>query len=188
MSVAVAAGRRRFTRVEYHRMAEVGILKPHDRAELIKGDILEMSPFGRRRSAFVGNLTQLLVMRLAGRATVWVRSSLALAEDTEPQPDLTVLRRGAVSYKERDASADDALVVIEVADGTRPYDRSTRSGLYAEAGIPEYWVVDCTAETVEVHRGPGADGYREVRLVTGAATLAPQVFPDVALSTAEIFA
>jgi Uma2 family endonuclease len=188
MALSIDVPRRRFTAAEYHRMAEVGILKPHDRAELIKGDILEMAPFGRRRSAFVGNLTQLLVMRLAGRATVWVRSSLALAEDTEPQPDLTVLRRGAVSYKERDASADDALVVIEVADGTRPYDRSTRSGLYAEAGIPEYWVVDCAAEAVELHRDPKPGGYRDMRRITGPATLTLLAFPDVSLTTAEIFA
>lgn len=49
-------------------------------------------------------------------------------------------------------------------------------------------MVDCAAETVEVHRGPGPDGYRDVRLVTGQATLSPQAFPDVELSTAEIFA
>lgn len=55
-------------------------------------------------------------------------------------------------------------------------------------GVPEYWVVDCAAETVEVHRGPGPDGYRDVRLVTGQATLSPQAFSDVELSTAEIFA
>jgi Uma2 family endonuclease len=80
----MVAARRRFTRAEYYRMAEVGILRPHDRVELIKGEIVEMSPIGRRHNAFVGNLTQLLVLRLAGRAIVWVQSSIALADDTEP--------------------------------------------------------------------------------------------------------
>ena len=81
-------------------------------------EIVEMSPIGRRHNAFVGNLTQLLVLRLAGRAIVWVQSSIALADDTEPQPDFTVLRRGTVSYKERDAWAEDALLVIEVAESS----------------------------------------------------------------------
>jgi Uma2 family endonuclease len=59
---------------------------------------------------------------------------------------------------------------------------------YAEAGIPEYWVVDCTAEAVEVHRDPGPEGYREVRRLTGPGTLALPAFPDVHVTTAEIFA
>jgi Uma2 family endonuclease len=150
MALEMVAARRRFTRAEYYRMAEAGILRPDDRVELIKGEIVEMSPIGRRHNAFVGNLNQLLVVRLAGRAIVWVQSSIALADDTEPQPDFAVLRRGTVSYKERDAWAEDALLVIEVAESSLAYDRSTKQRLYAEAGIPEYWVVDCAAEAIEV--------------------------------------
>jgi Uma2 family endonuclease len=188
MVVEVAATRRRFTRKEYYRMAEVGILSERDRVELIRGEIVEMAPIGRRHAAFVDNLTRLLVLRLADRAIVRVQGAVALAEDTEPQPDLTMLRRSAVSYRDRDAWAEDALMVIEVAESSLAYDRSTKMRLYAEAGIPEYWVVDCAAESVEVHRGPGPDGYRDVRLVTGASTLALQAFPDIELSTTDIFA
>jgi Uma2 family endonuclease len=188
MAVDTVATRRRFTRSEYYRMVEAGILREDDRVELIKGEIVTMSPIGRRHKAFVGNLAKLLITRLGDRATVWVQSSIALADDTEPEPDLTVLRHGAAPYKDRDAWAEDALLVIEVADSSLAYDRSTKRRLYVEAGIPEYWVVDCTAETVEVHRGPGPDGYREVRLVAGVGTLAPQAFPDVELRTIDIFA
>ena len=188
MAVEVAATRRRFTREEYYRMAEVGILGRRDRVELIRGEIVEMSLIGRRHGAFVDNLTRLLVLRLDDRAMVRVQGAVALADDTEPQPDLALLRRGAVPYKDRDAWAEDALLVIEVAESSLAYDRSTKMRLYAEAGIPEYWVVDCTAETVEVHREPGPEGYRDVSLVAGAATLALQAFPDVELSTADIFA
>jgi Uma2 family endonuclease len=188
MAVEVAATRRRFTRAEYHRMAEVGILGEDDRVELIKGEIVEMSPIGRRHKAFAGNLNQLLVVRLAGRAVVWMQNPIVLAEDTEPQPDVVVLRRGAVSYKERDAGGDDVLLLIEVADSSLAYDRSTKLRLYAEAGIPEYWVVDCTTETVEVHRAPGPDAYRDVTRVAGTAPISPEAFPDVGLATTEIFA
>jgi hypothetical protein len=188
MAVEMAATRRRFTRAEYYRMAEVGILDSRDRVELIKGEIIEMSPIGRRHQAFIDNLARLLILRLADDAIVSVHSPLALAADTEPEPDLTVLRRREVPYKDREAWAEDALLVIEVAESSLAYDRSTKLRLYAEAGIPEYWVVDCAAETVEVHRGPGPQGYRDVNLVGGVATLRLQAFPDVELRTTDIFA
>ena len=188
MAVEVVATRRRFTRAEYYRMAEVGILGDDDRVELIKGEIIEMSPIGRRHRAFVGNLNQLLAVRLAGRAIVWMQNPIVLTEDTEPQPDIAVIRRRAVSYREREAYAEDVLLLIEVADSSLAYDRSTKLRLYAEAGIPESWIVDCTTETVEVFRNPGPDGYRDVTRVIGAATLTLQAFPDVGLTSHEIFA
>jgi len=93
-----------------------------------------------------------------------------------------------VSYKDRDACGEDALLLIEVADSSLAYDRSTKLRLYAEAGIPEYWLVDCASETVEIYRTPGDEGYRDVSRVVATATLTPQDFPDVELTTTEIFA
>lgn len=189
MAVEVAAARRLFTREEYHRMAEVGILTPTDRVELIRGEIIKMSPQGRRHRAFIDNLNQLLAIRLAGRAIVSVQMPIVLSDDTEPEPDLQVLRRRAVPYKDREADLHDALLIVEVAQTSLAYDRSTKLALYAAAGIPEYWVVDGVAESIEVHRTPQADGYREVTRVAGpAATVTWQAFPDIVLALAEIFA
>jgi Uma2 family endonuclease len=188
MAVETATARRRFTREEYHRMGEVGILKPTDRVELIRGEIVEMSPIGRRHYAFVNNLNQLLVVRLAGRAIVAVQGPIAFADDTEPEPDLAIIRRRPVPYKEREAFAEDALLLVEVAEISLAYDRSTKLRLYAAAGIPEYWVVNVVAESVEVYRTPDASGYRDVSRVAGVGTVALQAFPDVTLTLAEIFA
>ena len=188
MAVEMAAARRLFTREEYHRIGEVGILKPTDRVELIRGEIVEMSPIGRRHYAFVNNLAQLLIVRLAGRAIVAVQGPIVLADDTEPEPDVAIIRRRPVPYKEREAHAEDALLLIEVAESSLAYDRSTKRRLYAAAGIPECWVVDCAAESVEVHRTPDAGGYREVSHLAGAASVSPLAFPDVSVTLAEIFA
>ena len=189
MSVEVVSARRRFTREEYHRMGEVGILKPTDRVELIRGEIVEMSPIGKRHTAFVDNLNELLITRLTGRAIVSVQNPVALSDDTEPQPDLKVLRRRRPPYKEREAFGEDTVLIIEVAETSLRYDRSTKLRLYAESGIPEYWIVDCAAESVEIHRTPQADGYRDVlRVADAGATVSPQAFPDLTLTLAEIFA
>ena len=188
MAVEVAAARRRFTRSEYHRMGEVGILREDDRVELIRGEIVEMSPPGRRHRAFAGNLNQQLAGRLSGRAVVWMQNPIVLTDDTEPQPDLAVLRQRSVSYKEREATAEDVFLLIEVADSSLAYDRTTKMRLYAEAGIPEYWVVDCAAEAIEIHRSPNREGYQDVTRVAGTGRLALHAFPDVVLTTADIFA
>ena len=68
-------------------------------------------------------------------------------------------------------------LIIEVADSSLAYDRTTKLRLYAAAGISEYWIVDCTAEAVEVYRNPAPAGYRDVSRVTGAATLTLHAFP-----------
>jgi len=188
MAVQSERTRRRFTREEYHRMGEVGILKPTDRVELIRGEIVEMSPIGPRHAAFVNNLTQLLVVRLAGRAIVSVQNPVVVADDSEPQPDLAVLRRRARPYKEATPEAPDVALLIEVAETSLAYDRTTKLRLYAEAGVAEYWVVDVERESIECYRAPGPRGYREVERATGAATVSPRAFPDLALPLADIFA
>jgi len=127
-----------------------------------------MSPPDRRHVAFVNNLTQLLVTRLAGRAIVSVQNPVALADDSEPQPDLAVVRRRAVPYKEAEIVTDDVLLLVEVAESSLACDRSTKLRLYAEAGVAEYRVVDGAAERIEVHR--------------------TAEFPDVTLTLAEVFA
>jgi Uma2 family endonuclease len=103
MMAEVAAARRPFTREEYHRMGEVGILTRSDRVELIRGEIITKSPQGRRHRAFIDNLNHLLITDLAGRAIVSVQMPIVLADDTEPQPDVQILRRRRVPYKDREA-------------------------------------------------------------------------------------
>jgi len=187
MPTELERARRLFTRKEYHRMAEAGILKPRDRVELIRGEIIEMSPIGPRHIAFVNNLTELLVLRLGRRAVVSVQNPVALDEYSEPQPDLAVLRRRA-DYKQTEPVTEDVLFLIEVADTSLSYDRRVKLRLYAEAGIPEYWVIDAAAEVIEVHRGRGPGGYAETQRFAAGEAITPAGFPDVALTAGEIFA
>ncbi len=188
MAVETDIARRLFTRAEYYRMAEVGILTPTDRVELIHGEIVRMSPIGPRHAAFVNNLNQLLVLRLAGRAIVSVQNPVVVDDYSEPQPDLVLLRRRALPYKDAEPTTADVVLLIEVAETSIRYDRTTKLRLYAGAGVPEYWIVDCASEAVEVYRSPGANGYADVARVEGAARLGPEALADVALPLHEIFA
>jgi hypothetical protein len=116
MALEVAATRRRFTRAEYYRMTEVGILDDDGRVELIRGEIVEMSPIGRRHRAFVGNLNQLL----AGRAIVWMQNHRphgghrAPAGHRRPSPPAGVLQGARSPGRHRTVHPDVGLTTAEI--------------------------------------------------------------------------
>lgn len=184
MSVGVRT--RRFSVEEYHQMVLAGILKEDDRVELIAGEIIEMTPIGPRHSFCVARLTDHFAVSLHGLAVVWVQSPIRLSPDSEPQPDVAVIRSPLTRYADTHPGPDDVLLVIEVADTTVDHDRLRKIPLYARAGIPETWLVNLPAEVIEVHRDPTQDGYRDVRIVRRGESLAPRAFPDVTLSVAQI--
>ncbi len=170
--------RRRFTVEDNHRMGEAGILTEDDRVELIGGAIVEMSPIRDPHVRAINHLNEFMVVRLAGgEVTVSIQNPIRLSDDTEPQPDLAVLRgrgRGV-------AEAADVLLVIEVADTSRRYDRNVKQSLYAAAGIPEAWLVDLVARTIERHTEPHNRRYRQVTIAHRGESLASTVLPAIIL-------
>ncbi len=175
----------RFTVDDFHRMAVAGVFTEDDRVELLEGEITVMTPIGHRHAAVVDFLNDRLGEALRGRALVRVQSPIRLGPHSEPQPDLTLLRRSADYYRTALPTATDVFCVIEVADTAVEYDRAKRS-LYAEAGIPEAWIVDLQAERVEVSRQPRGARYERTLVVQRGEMVAPEAFPEVALPTADL--
>jgi len=166
--VSVQPARRLFTVEEYHRMGEAGILGPEDRVELIEGEIVRMSPIGRGH-AFT-------VMMLNNRLT----------RHTEPQPDLMLLRPDVDYRHEAFVGPGHVLLVVEVAETSLAWDRGGKLRLYAQAGIPEVWIVDVAHARVEVHRDPAGGVYRAVEVVPRGGRLRPAALPGVEIAAAEI--
>lgn len=185
MEVQVECARRRFTADEYMRMAEVGILGEGERIELIRGEILIMSPIGPRHCSAVDRFTRILVMALGERAWVRVQGAVRLFPDTMPEPDLAVLRPR--DYWHAHPTPEDILLVIEVAETSLGYDRGEKAALYAEAGIPEYWVANTKEEAIEVNRESDGQRYRQSTRLTGSTAVSPVAFPDVVVPLREIF-
>ena len=90
--MAVDLKRYRFTRADYHRMAQTGILKPDARVELIDGEIIEMSPVGSPHMGAVNRLTNFFVPTVQGIAIVQIQGPIALGDNGEPEPDVALLR------------------------------------------------------------------------------------------------
>lgn len=152
--------RRLFTVQEYHQMAEAGILNEDDRVELIHGEILQMSPIGKHHAAIVSRLTMILAPQLASKAIVNVQNPVQISDGSEPEPDITIVPHRDDYYAESGITPEDVLLLIEVSDSTLKYDRNAKLPLYAEAGIPEVWIVDVNKRRLEVYRQPDEDRYQ----------------------------
>ena len=176
----------RFTVEEYERMGEVGIFDPADRVELLDGEIVPMSPIGPKHAGVVNRIAAHLFQRLGDRATVIVQNPLRLLPRSEPQPDLVVARFRRDFYQSAHPTAEDVLLVIEVADSSLRTDRAVKLPIYARQGIVEVWIVDLAADVVQVHTDPVDGSYREVRTVHTGEALKPRAVPDLKLAMEQI--
>ena len=116
------------------------------------------------------------------RAEVRSQSPLAASDESEPEPDVAVLPPGA--YLDDHPRA--AHLVVEVADSSRAKDLGVKARLYAEMGVPDYWVVDLARRELVVHRDPAPDRYREVRTLGAGDAIALLAFPEVTVRIADI--
>ena len=98
--------------------ADAGILTPEDRVELIDGEIIEMSPIGSRHLGCVNRANRLFMSAFRDRVVVSVQNPLRLSNYTEPEPDVVLLKHRADEYASKTPAAEDALLVLEVADTT----------------------------------------------------------------------
>lgn len=152
--------RHRISVAEYHRMGEAGIFSEDDRVELIEGEIIDMAPIGTQHAETVRRFIHQLAAHIPEGILLDVQNPIRLDAFNEPQPDLTLIRAG--DYSQSHPTAEDVLLLIEVADTSRDYDRQVKIPLYARHGIPEVWLVDLKAGVIEVFREPAAEGYRRV--------------------------
>lgn len=184
--MAVRLLRRRFTVDEYYRMGQAGILGDDDRVELLEGEIVEMAPLVSRRQATVDRLNWLFSSRVVDRALVSVHAPVCLGEDSEPQPDLMLLRRRADFYESAHPGRDDVLLLVEVSDTSTEYDREVKLPLYARYGVAEVWLVGLEAGTIETYRSPTAQGYQEVSHWGPGQHLSSIAFPQLDVAVDDI--
>jgi Uma2 family endonuclease len=183
--MALQLPRHKFTADEYEHLGVSGIFNEDDRVELLDGDIVEMSPLGPRHVRCVNRLTMLLAPRLVGQAIVQVQSSLKLDQHWEPQPDMAVLRLREDDYVSGLPTGADVLLIIEVVDSSREYDRAKRPA-YARSGIPEVWLVDLQDQVLLSHRQPVGAEYRMLHALRTGDSVSPQAFPEHTFSVDSI--
>lgn len=166
---------------EYYEMARTGLIDPDARVELIEGEIVAMAPIGNPHAYVVDVLSERLWAVVRAQAHVRVQGALRLNDRTELQPDVSVLKLPSEQYRQRQASASDALLVVEVSDSTLGKDLHVKVPLYARHGVPEVWILDLKKNCVRFYRSLADGQYQEVSVDSE-----PQIAPVPGVPAASI--
>lgn len=153
----------RFSVRQYQEMVQTGVLGPDDHVELLEGWIIEKMGRTPPHDGTINLINALLLPLLPKEFVLRVQSSFLLARSV-PEPDFAIVRGPGTIYMKRHPEAADAALLIEVADSSRLADRKEKGRLYADAHIPEFWLINLVEEQVEVYTEPRAGkspGYRQ---------------------------
>lgn len=169
----------RLTVDEIYDLTAAGALRENEHIELIGGEVVPMAAAKADwHSIMEGKLNWALTRGLPEAVRVYPAPSLTLSADTLLEPDLVVLPRGSMIRQMR---GPDVLLLIEVADSSLSYDLRVKAPLYAQHGVRDYWVVDAVRQTIRIHRAPEDGIYTDVEEYEAHDTVAPLLFPDVAI-------
>jgi len=171
---------------QYHQMSEAGIFSENDKVELINGEIIEMSPIGRRHTACVNRLNSVFSQLLGKKVIVAVQNPIILNNLSEPEPDIALLQPRADFYESGHPQPQDIFLLIEVADSSLEYDRDVKIPLYASSGITEVWLVDIYEQVIIVYRYPSENGYSDIQKLSRGEKISIQAFSEINLVVDDI--
>lgn len=179
--------RLRFSVDEYYKMYELGLLKDFERSEIIDGELISQMGIGDRHAAVVNFLSRFFIKGVSDDVMVSVQNPLRLNDFDEPEPDIVLADLTKYDGK-RHPRPVETLIVVEVSDTSLRYDRDTKLPLYAEAEIPEVWIVNLQNNLVEVHQNPTVGIYQTVKIYRPGEAVESSVLPELNPSTDAILA
>jgi Uma2 family endonuclease len=141
-------------RSEYERFVDLGLFEGKP-VELIGGQLMVAEPHSSYHVTGISMADAALRAILPSGWYVRVQMPVALDEDSEPEPDLAVVRGAPQSYREAHPARPS--LAVEVAVSSLAFDRDVKGSLYARAGVLDYWIVNLVDRVVEVHRRPVPD-------------------------------
>jgi Uma2 family endonuclease len=173
------------TVAEFDRMVAAGVYGPEDRIELIDGQLIDVPPQG---SPHMGTLTRFehRFRAFGTRAMVRGQGPLPVAIDSQPEPDIALVRWNDRFYVDAHPTVEDTYAVVEIAYTSLQFDRGVKRRVYGAAGIPEYWIIDLVAGAIEVYREPHELGYASPAVFRRGQNVAFAAFPDVVFAVDEL--
>jgi Uma2 family endonuclease len=176
-----------WSRDEFRRAVDAGLFAPTERIELVDGELIRK--VGENAPHSSGIRLSRRALELAFRdqeAFVSEQHPISVEPDSEPEPDLVVVRGKLRDYDLHHPAPGDVLLLVEVSRATLAYDRGGKQVLYANAGIAEYWVLNLVHRQLEVYRNPQGGIYRSITIYTDGDTVSPLAAPQAAISVADL--
>jgi Uma2 family endonuclease len=186
--MSVTVSKKRFTADEYQQMGQVGILSEDDRVELIDGEIIAMTPIGPRHCASVDRMTRAFVTKAGESAIVRMQGSVRLNFQSEPEPDLVLLRPRTDFYASAHPGPADILLIVEIAQTSIDYDRDFKGPFYARNAVHEYWLADLNEKVLKCFSTPRNGAYQTVRQYERGQSVAPLLLPDCVIPVDDLLA
>ena len=177
--------RYRFSVEEYHQMIRTGLFDREDRLELLEGELIMMPPIGPEHAANSDCLRERIEERLPGTLAVRVALPITIPPDSEPEPDLCVVRRREDYYRSAHPEAKDVLLVIEISASSASFDAKEKALIYGRAGIPEYWMLDIPGKVLRIFTDPSPEGYRNQRTAWPGETVHCASIPQLEILVSE---
>jgi len=179
--------RHRLTVEEYFRMAEVGLLAPEARVELIEGEIFDMAPIGNEHGGFTAWLHRRFLRDLGESISVWDQVTLPLGRFSAPEPDLTILKYRKDEYRGKRPAPEDVLLIVEVSQSSLRHDRNAKLPLYARYDIPEVWILDVQRLQLQLFHTVEAGKYIHTSLTPTPGPLSLRGLPGATVDLTGLF-
>jgi Uma2 family endonuclease len=143
----------RFSVARYQRMIETGILTPEDKVELLENNVVFTMPRNPPHEETIQLFTEAIATAIPQGWRLRVQSTVVFA-DSQPEPDLSIVRGDARTYLTHHPSPRDAGLIVEIADSSRLRDQRDKTRIYARGCIPCYWIVNLVDRRIEVYTQP----------------------------------
>ncbi len=171
--------RKPWTRTDCEALEKIGAFDGQ-RYELVEGELIDKMGMNPPRAAYLMFVATWLIEQF-GSTRVRPRLPIDVAPEdnpaSQPQPDLCVTAQPASHFRARLPGPSNIVLVVEIADSTLAFDTTTKAGLYARAGIADYWVFDVAKRRIVVHRSPESGVYRSLTVYAAGEPVSPLAAP-----------
>ena len=170
---------------QWHLIVDSGAVDRRN-YQLIAGQIFEMAPENPIHSGSILRLSDRLKKLFTHEPVIISQGHPITIEDSEPEPDIAILKYRDEYYCDQHPGADEVYLVIEIANSSLNFDRENKKQIYAKARIIEYWIVDLNSNALIVHRDPTGNDYNSIE-TKSTGTITTVAFPRIEVEVEKIF-